>query len=225
MQPHKPEFDKRGGIKVKKRFICILLFLVASLCCHAFAAVPPTLLDHLPDSEQRLLDYTLEQAAEWAQNYEAVYGDMDALFNEELIKALSALRSAEPSVAYFFRMHAPEAEASTFRLHVGSFLSQSLYANILVRPLEGALLDGMSAYGVYPDDDFSGMCSVVLYYGEELPVMVTTICEVSEGQSIAKTGPVYAYGQYGNEFTAFAGSLVTRFGEEMLDISYYPLTE
>ena len=210
---------------MKKRFICIVLLLVAGLCCHAFAAMPPTQLDHLPDSEQRLLDYALEQAAEWIQNYEAVCGDMDALFDEELIKALSTLRSAEPAVAYFFRMHAPEAEASTFGLHAGSFLSQSLYANILVRPLEGVLLDGMSAYSVYPDCNFSGACSVVLHYGNELPVMVTTVCEVRGGHAVTKTGPVYAYGQYGSEFTAFAGSVVTRFGEEMLDISYYPLSE
>lgn len=208
-----------------KRFCSsiVLVFLLNTIG-FAEAEIVCTKINHLSDLEQRVFHHSLEQAEQWDENFD-VYQEVDEMFDEGFIEAISDIHVNEPTVVYFLKPHSEIIEKMDPELQVSVFLNQTILSNSLVQPLQGAFLDALSTYSIYSDEMFSGVYYVVFYYTEELPVMVTSICEVTEGQALTKTGLVYAHGQYENEFFAFAGSLLTRFGTESFDISYYKIPD
>ena len=207
---------------MKRACRCILMVLIINLFFNGVAEIPCTELDQLSELKQCMLDYSLEQVEQWQGNHRDMQQEMDTMFDDELADAIDALQGLSPKVVYFFEISADKMPVDT---STSLFLNFSVLTNALIRPLQGAFLDLMDVYGIFPNDNFHGVSYVELYYGKELPVMVTTFCEVAEGQTIAKTSLVYAYGQFDNEFVAFAGPLVERLGTDILDIAYYRLSD
>lgn len=201
--------------------MCILLAVFLNLFFYGVAEIECFEIDQLSDLKQSMLDYSFEQIEQWKNNYGDVQQEIDVVLDDELIDAIDVLKESSPKVVYFFELNSDMYAGMTFNTRASLFLNHTTLANALIDPLQGAYLDAMNVYGVFSDAEFHRVSYVVLYYAEELPVIVTSFCEVSEGQVVAKTGLVYAYGQYDNEFVAFAGSLLSRFGTESFDIGYY----
>lgn len=203
---------------------CILLVFIINLLFCGVAEIPCSEIEQLSDLKQSMLDYSFEQIEQWKENYQDIHQEIDLLFDDELVDAINDLQGLSPKVAYFFEVSADEASEMLINKQPSLFLNFSLLTNALMKPSQGTFLDLMDVYGIFSNESFHGVSYVEFYYGKELPVMVTTLCEISEGQTIAKTSLVYAYGQYDNEFVSFAGPLLTHFGTELFNIEYYRLS-
>ena len=201
------------------RRIFAVMAVLAMIFGAACAEISVGELDALSPEKQAMLDCALAQTAAWQQgfqaNYRAIFEESEIL-DAALLDGIDSIPVAQPTSAVFFEVKDAQDMDAAQR---SAFLGQTGICNSLNRYLEGSFLEATSLYAV-ERGDFVGVHYVVLCYAPELPVIVTAICEAEDG-AIVKTGAVYGFGQYENEFIAFAGPLTTRFGEEAFEISYF----
>lgn len=200
------------------------LFAVAAALVLCFGAgcaeISVGELDALSPQRKAMLDCALAQAAAWQDSFQANYQEDFAeaeMLEEALLDAIASIPAERPASAVFFEVKGAQDMDAAQR---SAFLGQAGICNSLMRPLEGAFLEATSLYAVERGDGFGGVGYVALCYAPELPVIVTAICEM-EDAAIVRTGAVYGYGQYENEFLAFTGPLMTRFGEDTFEVYIY----
>ena len=201
------------------RRILAVLAALALVSGAAWAEISVSQLDALSPERQTKLDCALAQASAWRDSFQANWREDFAeseMLDEDLLDGIDAIPVAQPTSAVFFEVKDAQNMDAAAR---SAFLGVTGICNSLIRYLEGVFLEATGLYAV-EHGDFDGVSYIVLCYAPELPVIVTAICEM-EDAAIVRTVAVYGFGQYENEFLAFAGPLMSRFGEDAFEISYY----
>ena len=205
---------------MKIRRLFAILAALALILGTGGAEISCERIDELSPERQAMLDCALEQAEAWKAGVQPNFRELFAeseMMDEDLLNGIEAIPVAHPTTAVFFEHRDAQNLDASAR---SAYLGQTGICNGLIRYLEGVFLETTSLYALR-DGGFSGVSYVVLCYAPELPVIVTAICGMGKEAAILKTGAVYGYGQYENELIAFAGPLLTRFGEDAFEMCAY----
>lgn len=207
----------------------LILLLASLLTCNA--EVECTQLEALSSMDQAILEWTLEQAQEWKARYETHYQiEFKDIIDEKTSERISSIPIAEPQFVVFFQwkestyagdMQSEHTKEEKDVPRVDELIAQSLWSNVLAHPLPGAFLDMTSIYALADGSIYPSACYALLFYADDLPVILTSFGKINDEYTLTKTGAVYSDGSYENEFVGFAGPLLIRWDADNFDIRYY----